>query len=63
MPIVTCAWTGEEMLIDEPGGVAYITHANGDITCVYESKEEAIASESVEEQPSEEFAETPKEGE
>jgi hypothetical protein len=43
MPIVICAWTGEEMLIDEPGGVAYITHADGKITRVAGSKEEALA--------------------
>jgi hypothetical protein len=54
MPIVTCAWTGEEMLIDEPGGVAYITHANGDITCVYKNKEEAMESMPMEEEPVEE---------
>jgi hypothetical protein len=42
MPIVICAWTGEEMLIDEPGGVAYITHADGKITRVATSKEEAL---------------------
>lgn len=41
MPIVTCGWTGEEMLIDEPGGVAYITHADGMITCVARNEEEA----------------------
>jgi acetyl-CoA carboxylase carboxyltransferase component len=43
MPIVTCGWTGEEMLIDEPGGVAYITHKDGLITCVARNEEEAIA--------------------
>jgi hypothetical protein len=58
MPIVTCAWTGEEMLIDEPGGVAYITHADGKITKVAETKAEALES-----MPTEEFTETPKEGE
>lgn len=47
MPIVISAWTGKEMLIDEPGGVAYITLANGDIVEVYETKEEAIAAEQV----------------
>lgn len=54
MPIVKCGWTGEEMLINEPGGVAYITHADGMITCVAESKEEAIAAEAQPEQPVEE---------
>ena len=50
MPIVISAWTGKEMLIDEPGGVAYITLANGDIVEVYETKEEAIAAEQVTEE-------------
>lgn len=43
MPIVICGWTGEELLIDEPGGVAYITHADGMITCVARNEEEALA--------------------
>ena len=43
MPIVICGWTGEELLIDEPGGVAYITHKDGMITCVARNEEEAIA--------------------
>jgi hypothetical protein len=42
MPIVKCAWTGVDMLIDEPGGVEYITHADGSITCNSANREAAL---------------------
>jgi hypothetical protein len=60
MPIVISAWTGKEMLIDEPGGVAYITLANGDIVEVAETQEEALAM--VQEQTPIEGEPTPEEG-
>jgi transcription elongation factor Elf1 len=52
MPIVNCKNCGQEMVIDEPNGIAYITYEDGSISHVTEPVEEQPQTEEV--QPTEE---------